>query len=249
MMKGRKFLIAGAGCLLSAVLVWIILQAIRTSMILEFGIVATNSVRTVLIWILAVAGLVAIAIGLYQLVTDTVKNSSEDRLRKSSLAYRAKTSGVKEVREQLMVMKEVRPRLSNEIDKCLEQLDDMASQFSRFDQLITSNEAETVSSARVGLEEIQNTLCANFKWVINSVIAADDDDTPETSAFYNQCTERIDRVVTANSRALDKGNQFLLEIADNISQLEVGGNTTLLDAWIDTIRAQNKQSLLLEEQR
>ena len=241
-MKGVKSLVAGVASLLLAMLIWVALNALRTSMILAIGIIATNNIGMVLLGALATVGSVAIAWGLYQLVPDIVRNSSEGKLRKSSLAYRAKSSGPKEVRAQLLIMKEARPRLAAEIDRCLEQLDDISSLFSRFDQLIRSNEAETVSSARVGLEEIERTICANFKWVINSVIAADADDTPETKVFYNQCIERIDRVVAANSRALDKGNQFLLEIADNISL--IASDTTLLDAWIETIRAQNEQSLI-----
>jgi hypothetical protein len=243
MMKRARFLFIGVGCLLMAALILVLLKSLRTTMIVEIGIIATNTLRTVIMLVFVIAGLLALAIGSYQMITGILKNSSNNRLKKSSLSYRAKTSGQKEIRNQLMVMKEVRPRLAGEIDKCLEQLDGMASQFARFDQLITSNDAEAVSGARIGLEEIEKTLCANFKWVINSSIAAAEDDSPEADAFYAQCIERIERVVGANNRALEKGNQFLLEIADNISQIGAG-NTTMLDAWIETIRAQNRQSLI-----
>jgi len=243
MFKQAKFLLVGVSCLLIALLLWAVLKSLRTSMIVEFGVVATNAIRSVLLWVFVIAGLVAIAMGLYRLITGIVRSSSKDRLKKSSLAYRAKTSGQKEVRDQLMIMKEVRPRLSSVIDVCLGQLDGMASQFARFDQLITSNDAEAVSGARIGLEEIESTLCANFKWVINSSIAAEDSDSPETDAFYDQCVDRIERVVKANNHALEKGNQFLLELADNISQIGTG-DTTMLDAWIETIRDQNKRSLV-----
>jgi hypothetical protein len=243
--KKHKFLFIGIGCLVIAALVWVIMKSARTSMIVDIGIVATNNVTKVLFWIFAVPGAIAIVIWLYQRIDAARKSSSEDRLKKSSKAYRAKTSGQKEIRDQLMIMKEVRPRLSGEIDKCLEQLDGIASQFGRFDQLITSNDAESVVGARIGFEDIEKTLCANFKWVINSGIAADDSDSPESDAFYAQCIERIERVVRANNHALEKGNQFLLEIADNISQLGRTDNTTMLDAWLQTIRDQNKQSLLI----
>lgn len=239
-MKGTKLLIVGAGCLISAVIIWILLKALRTSMIVEFGIVATNAVRTVLLGVFVAAGLVAVAIGLYQRVTDTIKNSSEDRIRKSNLAYRAKTSGVKEIREQLMILKSARPRLSGKIGKGLDQLDDMASQFARFDQLIKINDAEAVKGAMVGLKEIEGTLCTNLNFIISSVIATDDDETPETNAFYDKSADRIDEVLAANSRVLGKGNELLQEIAANVSQPEAGGDTTLSDAWIDSIRSQKQ---------
>lgn len=239
-MKGNKLLIVGLGCLLSAVLIWIVLKTLRASMIVEFGIVTTNTIRTVLLGGFVAAGLVATFIGLYLLVTDTIKNSSEDRLRKSNLAYRAKTSGPKEVREQLMILKGVRPRLSQKINECLEQLDDMASQFARFDQLIKINDAEAVKGSMVGLKEIEGTLCTNFKFIISSVIATDDDETPETNAFYDKSADRIDEVLAANSRVLGKGNELLQEIAANVSQPEAGGDTILSDAWIDSIRSQKQ---------
>jgi hypothetical protein len=242
-MKRARFLLIGTGCLLAALLAWVVLKSLRTSMIVEFGVIFANTVRSVVLWTLVTVGLVAVAIGLYQLIRGAARDSSKDKLRRSSLAYRAKTSGQKEIRDQLMIMKEVRPRLSSAIDRCLGQLDSMASQFDRFDQLITSNDADAVSGARVGLEEIESTLCANFRWVINSSIAAEDGDSPETDAFYDQCTDRIDRAVKRNDEALEKGNQFLLELADNISQTGTG-DTTMLDAWLETIRAQNKQSLI-----
>ncbi|MDO8506955.1 MAG: hypothetical protein Q7S53_00090 [bacterium] len=164
------------------------------------------------------------------------------------MAYRAKTSSPEEVREQLKIMKEMRPRLSGEIDRCLEQMDDMTSQFKRFNHLIKSNDAEAIAGAMVGLKEIEGTLYTNFRGILNYLNAADDD-VHGTNAFYDRCIERIDTVVAANSRALDKGNQFLLEIADNISQIGVGSDTILLDGWLKTIRDQNKKSLIgMEEQ-
>jgi hypothetical protein len=144
-------------------------------------------------------------------------------------------------------MKIERPKLNKEIDNCLEQLDSINRKFERFDHLIKSNEAVSVSGARVGLVEIEKTLCTNFKWVINSSIAADEDDSSIADKFYDQCRNRIRRVIDANNQSLDKGSQFLLEIADNISQIETGRNTILLDAWLETIRNQNKQSLIGDE--
>lgn len=246
-MNGVKPLMVGAGCLLSALIIWVVLKVLRTSMIVEFGIIATNTIRTVLLGAFVAAGLVAIALWLYPQVLDIIKNSSEAKFRNSSLAYRAKTSGPREIRDQLRIMKERRPRLSDAIAICLEQMDDMASQFDRFNHLIKSNDAEAMGGAMVGLKEIESTLYANFKWILNYLIAADEEDAPETNTFYDRCIERINTVVAANSRALDKGNQFLLEIADNISQIGAGGETILLDDWLKTIRDQSKKSLLLEE--
>lgn len=239
MMKRAKTLIAGIVCLLIALVIWVVMRAVRTSMIVEIGIIATNTVRGVLFWIFIALGVLLIAIGLRRLVKGIMADSSRDRLSKNSLAYRAKSSGPKEIRDQLLTMKGLRPRLSELIDKCLAQLDVIAGQLARFDQLVASNDAQGVSGARIGLEEIERTLISNFKSVINIGIAASAGESSETDA---RCTEMIKEAVAANTQALEKGNQFLLEIADNISQFV--SDTTMLDAWLKTIRDQNKLSLI-----
>jgi hypothetical protein len=215
------------------------MRAVRTSMIVQIGIIATNTVKGVLFWLFIAVGVLVTGVGLYRLVKGIREDSSRDRLTKNSLAYRAKSSGPKEIRDQLMTLKGLRPKLSELIDKCLGQLDVIAGQLARFDQLVASNDAQGVSGARVGLEEIERTLISNFKSVINIGIAASAGESSETDA---RCTEMIERAVAANAKALEKGNQFLLEIADNISKFV--SDTTMLDAWLKTIRDQNKLSLI-----
>jgi hypothetical protein len=243
MLKKIKLLFFGTGSLIIAGLISVFLKAIRVSMIISFGIVATNSISTVLVWTFILPGVSLILFGGTQVVRIAIKQSIETKLKKLSLDYRAKSSGQEEVREQLLVMKIDRPKLQAEIDDCLEQLNSINRKYGRFDQLIKSNDADAVSDSRIGLVEIEQTLVTNFKWVINTSIAADEDSSSDTDTFYDQCRKRIQQVLNANSKALDKGSQFLLDIADNISQIETG-NTTMLDAWLKTIRDQNKKSLI-----
>ena len=116
-------LIVGICCLLMALVIWIVLAAVRASMIVQIGIIATNTVRGVLFWIFIALGVLIAGIGLRRLVKGIMEDSSRDRLSKNSLAYRAKSSGPKEIRDQLLTLKGLRPRLSELIDKCLGQLD------------------------------------------------------------------------------------------------------------------------------
>jgi hypothetical protein len=239
-MKRAKILIAGVGCLLVAVLVWVVMRSTRTSMIVDIGIVATNTLSQVLFWIFMVPGAIAIAIWLYQQISAVRKSSSEDRLKKISTSYRAKESGQKEVRDQLTTMKEIWPKLSGKIDECLKQLDGINSQYDRFDHLIASNDAQAVLGGRAAFEEIEKTLVSNLKWVINIGIAADSSDSLATDT---QCIEKIERAIRENSRVLEKGNEFLNALVDNISK-GATSKTFEVDAWLKTISDQNQQSLI-----
>lgn len=213
-------------------------------MIIGIGIIATDNIKASLIWGLIIIGVILTGVGLYGFIKDIVSTSSHNKLKKNSLAYRAKDSGLEEIHDQLKIMKTTRPGLVDEIDNCLKQIVDMNGIFDRFDQLIKINDANYVSGGRVALQEIEKTLCVNFRWVINSSIAADEDESPSADKFHNQCRERIFKVTEANSLILDKGNEFLLALADNISQAGAKGNTDVLDSWMDTIHEQNKKSTI-----
>jgi len=240
-LKKSESLYIGAASLMIALLTWIVLKAVRTSMIISIGIIATNYISTGLVWLFGLIGITMTGIGLYQLI----KGSSQDRLKKSSLAYRSKTSGQEEIRDQLKIIIATRPKLRQEINDCLNQLDSVKSMYDRFNQLIKSNEAEFVSGAIVGLKEIERTVCSNLKWVINSSIAAEEDYSSATDKFYDQSRERIRQVIDANDLIIDKGNEFLLALADNISQMDASSATTLLDSWLEVIREQNEQSTIM----
>lgn len=130
--------------------------------------------------------------------------------------------------------------LSGDIDDCLGQLDRFNNIMSRFDRLITTNSADQVSGSRVGLEEIGQTLNVNFKWVINSSIAAGDD--------TSDCHRKICRAIESNNAILNKGDDFLSELADNISSDLASGITIKLDAWMRTLSEQNKNSRILGDE-
>lgn len=226
----------GIGWLMAALLVSFVLDVARNSMIISFGIIATDRIGAI-VWLFGTIGAILVSIGAYQFIRGTAL----ERMKKSSLAYRAKTSGHAEIRDQLNIMMSVRPKLRTEISECLSQLNGVKGMYARFEQLIESNDADFVSGAIAGLKDIEQTVCSNLKWVINSSIATEEDAKEE---FYVESRERIHQVVEANRLVLEKGNDFLLNIADNISQLEASGTTVLLDSWLQVIREQNRKSLI-----
>lgn len=245
MLKKMRIILIGAAILMAGVILTIIMNFVRSSMILSMGIIATNQIQSAVKWIFSIVGGSITCIGLSQFVISTVKRAKQYLIVKKGQSFRSKTSSTGEIRDQLKIMKNYRTGLSDDIDDCLRQLDQIDSILSRFDQLITTNTADAVSGSKVGLEEIRQTLNANFKWVINSSIAAGNGSSNATE----QCRDKIQRAIGANSRVLEEGEKFLSELADNISKDDASGVTVKLNAWMKTISEQNKQSRILGDEK
>ena len=153
-------------------------------------------------------------------------------------------------RDQLIEIQVKRPKLAGDIDQCLEQLSAVGRLLDRFEVLVKTNgiAAKPIEGAKDALKAIEETLCVNFRWVINLSIAADEDGHPATDRFYDQCRQRIQHALYANRTALNKGGDFLIALADNISQVAKQINSdrhsSLIDAWIKTIEEQNEQSTI-----
>lgn len=233
-------LIAGVISALLSLLVWFIMQALRASLIVQLGIIGANNVRLIPTAILGVLGLILIILGLIGLIRDMKEASSKKKLQEIGLDYRSKDSGPQEIRQQLGLMLSQRPVLAAKIDRCIAQLDEIVQQLDRFDRLIKINEASALSDAREALEETERTICSNLKWIINSSVAASDHD----AAALARLDENILEVTAVNKTLLDKDEEFLLDLADHLSQVKGEGQTFQLDAWRETIGSLNQKSLM-----
>lgn len=232
-----RLLIFGICSLILAFLVWLILQLFRVSMIVGFGIIATNTIDRVLVLFFVLIGVASVFVSLFPKVQYFITSFNRNRLKKISLSYRAKSSGPEEIREQLKIMKLERPKLAKEINNCLKLLDRIDSEFERFDQLIDSNEATYISTAREGLEEIEQILCGNLKKVINRSIIVDDDNSVALDVFYDQYRGEITSIIEKSNGLLDKGDDLLIDIVDSINRKGSDGITIQLDSWRQVIRS------------
>ncbi len=240
MFAKRGFLVAGIVGVIISITLWFVMQACRASLIVQLGIIGANNVRLIPTLALLAVSLVLILIGLPDAVKYIKSNLSKKKLQDLDSQYRSKDSGPEEIREQLDLMMSQRTVLAGKIDRCIAQLDEIEQQLNRFDRLIKINEAGALSEAREALEETQGTVCSNLKWVINSSVAASDHDP----SANNRLGEIIDEVIAVNKALLNKDEEFMLDLADHLSQVKDDGNTFQLDAWRETISSLNQKSLM-----
>ena len=234
----RGFLIAGAIGIILSIIAWFAMQAYRASLIVTLGIIGANNARLIPSLVFLAVSLVFILIGLPAVIKDIRSKTAEKRLHDLGSQYRSKHSGPEEIREQLSLVMGQRTELTGKIDKCISQLDEIEKQLDRFDRLIKINEAGALADAREALEETQRTICSNFKWIINSSVAASEHD----QVAINRLAENIREVIEVNEALLDKDEEFLLDLADHLSQIKGEGQTFQLDAWRETISSLNQNS-------
>ena len=230
-----------------SLLLGLVVSASKTNLIIRQGIVAAE--RAILLaWLLpAIPGLLLLVPAVVSHVRERERKAAvKPQDSRFSRAFLTRSN----VRQQLIEVQVKRPKLAGDVDQCLEQLSAVGRLLDRFDALVKTNglAARPVEGARVALKAIEETLCSNFRWVINLSIAADEDGSAVTDRFYDQCRQRIRHALGANRTALDKGGDFLIALADNISQvvgqLNADRHSSLIDAWIKTITEQNQQSTI-----
>ena len=245
--RKSKAPIAGIVFFALALLLWLAMSAARGNMIIRLGVVATD--RAILAaWLLpALIGFLFLVPGLVSLARGRKKKAArKEQDHRFSRAFLTRSN----TREQLIEVQVKRPKLAADVEQCLEQLSAVGRLLDRFDVLVKTNgiAAKPIEGAKVALKAIEETLCSNFRWVINLSIAADEDGSALTDRFYDQCRQRVRYALDANRTALDKGGDFLIALADNISQVAQQINSdrqsSLIDAWIKTITDQNRQSTI-----
>jgi len=249
MRRGIAWLLAIPGTFL-IISVWLIFIPILfdKDSIMKYGIGMNSFLSICCLLIFSVPGVLLAA----PLVKSIMRSRSERIIPALPEARPNRAFPIKKAsttRQQLVEIQAKRPKLGEEINRSLAQLGTVEQLLDNFDMLMQVNgiAAKPIEGAKAALNAIEETLCANFRWVINLSIAAGD--LPEdTDHFYDQCRLRIRYALDANRTALDKGGDFLIALADNISQVAKQINSdrhsTLIDAWIKTIEDQNEQSTI-----
>lgn len=237
--KRYPVLIGAAGIVISIV-AWCIIQASRTSLVIKFGIIGANNIQNFTFWGIFTVSILLVIVGLPGLIKEYKNDLAERKMSTLTLNYRSKKSGPEEIREQLVLMQDQRFEIKEKIGICITQIDEIENQVDRFSHLIKINEAESLASAKEAIEETQHTVCSNLRWVINSNIAVSENDT----AALGKLSDNINKVIELNKGLIEKDEEFLLTIADYLSQVNGTDQTFQLDAWRQAIKTMNQQSLM-----
>lgn len=239
-MSKKYPVIVGVVGIIISVITWYIMQANRTSMVIKFGIIGANNIQKFSFLGILIISILFIIIGLPGLIKEYKYNLAERKMSSISLNYRSKKSGPEEIREQLVLMQDQRFEIKEKIGICITQMEEIEDQVERFSHLIKINEAESLTSAIEAIEETRDTVCSNLRWIINSNIAVSEKDT----VAFDKLGENINKVIQLNKALIDKDEEFLLTIADYLSQVEDEEQTFQLDAWRETIKTMNQKSLM-----
>ena len=230
----------GAIGIVIAIITRYIMQASRTSMVIKFGIIGANNIQKYSFLVIFIISILILIIGLPGLIKEYKNNLAERKMSSISLNYRSKKSGPEEIREQLVLMQNQRVEIKEKVGICITQIDEIEDQVDRFRHLIKINEAESLNSAIEAIEETRDTVCSNLRWIINSNIAVSDNDT----TALNKLGENMNKVIVLNKALIDKDEEFLLTVADFLSQVDDKEHTFQLDAWRDAIKNMNQKSLM-----
>jgi Protein involved in chromosome segregation, interacts with SMC proteins len=214
--------------------------ALRTSLVIKFGIIGADKIQKIPPLAILFVSIILIIIGLPGLIKYYKNDLAEKKVSNIALNYRSKKSGPEEIREQLVLMQDQRPEIREKVSICINQIDEIESQAERFNHLIKINEAESLASAMEAIDETQDTICSNLKWIINSNIAVSEKD----KEAFNKLNGNIDKVIGLNKALIEKDEEFLLSIADYLSQIKDEDQTFQLDAWRETIKMLNQKSLM-----
>lgn len=239
-MSKRYPVFIGAAGIVISIITWYVMRAGRTSLVIKFGIIGADNIQKFSFLGIFAVSILLIIIGLPGLIKEYKSNLAEKKMNTIALSYRSRKSGPEEIREQLVLMKEQRFEIKDKIGICITQIDEIEDQVERFSHLIKINEAESLTSAKEAIEETQDTVCSNLRWIINSNIAVSEKDT----AALGKLGDNINKVIELNKALINKDEEFLLTIADYLSQVDGNDETFQLDAWRETIKTMNQKSLM-----
>ncbi|MFV0485321.1 MAG: hypothetical protein ACK5MU_03825 [Candidatus Saccharimonadales bacterium] len=234
----------GLGLIALGIVALVIVKTAETAIVIGLGI-RVFSILSIVPYIAVAAGIVATGVGIIPTVRARLAKSAEDRRieqekmaeSKSTLSYSAKTYDPADIRRMLIKLKEQRPDLASEIDKCESQMDSMDHRQERLKNLLDLNEADYLRNTEELLNEVEQFICKNFRKVINRGIVSemDDDAVFAGDEKYSTHVELIQAVLKSNQVELDNIKKFLADLADLISEQNDNSQTTL-EAWMKVIR-------------
>jgi Protein involved in chromosome segregation, interacts with SMC proteins len=232
--------IIGTVGVVMSVITWYIMRASRTSLVIKYGIIGADDIQKYSFLVILIISILFIIIGMPGLIKEVRNNRAERKMSTMTLNYRSKKSGPEEIREQLVLMQDQRFEIKDKIGICITQIDEIENQMDRFGHLIKINEAESLTSAIEAIEETRDTVCSNLRWIINSNIAVSEKD----AATLNKLSENINKVIELNKALIEKDEEFLLTIADYLSQIDDKEQVFQLDVWCEVIKKMNQKSLM-----
>ena len=240
----KKTLAAGLTLLCLAIIGFIVPRAMRTTIILELGIVMANNLNMLYI---PFAALSAITLAFAFIPA---------RRRPASYVPEIETKvpgkdtlEPDNVREMLKECQEKHPSYWDLYNECMRQIGLIKEQQDSFEKLIQLNNAGFLHDAISTLRLAEQTILRNLMTAVNRGIVEKTDqmiDTDKEIDFKNL----LQRVISANEKVFDTNQRFLIRASTAVSskRMEQQSNADT-EAWIQALEGLVLPSDIFDEKR
>jgi hypothetical protein len=230
----KKPLAAGLTFLGLAVIGFILPRALRTTIILEMGIIIANN----LVWLFvpfAALAVIMLAFAFIPAPTRSIKNIARYAQENENTAPYTSPLEPEKVRAMLKECQEKHPGYASMYSECMRQINHIKEQQDSFEKLIHLNNADYLHEAESTLKLAEQTILRNLLTAANRGIVEKTDrmiDSKNEINFKNL----IERVLGANEKVFETNQRFLIRASSVISSKRAGTSSNAdTEAWINAL--------------
>lgn len=212
----------------------------ETAIIISLGIHAVSFLTTAAGFAIGIGG-TSFVLSFVPQIKQRLEQGRENRLLRAKIAsdnedtadYEADSLNPEKVRVRLLQLKSKNPNLTEIMEVCLVQKDEIDKYQGQLDKLIQANEALYLNDIPAVLDSAEERMCANFRDIINCCLLVEDNN--KSISERNQ--RIVDEAVQANSEELNAVAVLLdrsVEYINNYNRKGISDRSEL-DAWIKTM--------------
>ena len=237
----KLFRIIGAFLTVIGVIGLAIAHIASPSLIVSIGIRTIQTLKIAGI-IVSIIGLSSITTSLIPAVKNLIDHNTHQKKLKNTIAEKQKTfdeyakdslNPIK-TRERLLDLQENNPQLTNIVERCINQMNQMDALQDRYTKLLEANDATYLNDTVSAINDAETRLCRNIRNIINCCILVEDG-TSQLSDFDN---EIINKSFSENEKELTHTSTLIHYAVKYINDYQQNGVTdmTELKAWIDVMK-------------
>ena len=213
-----------------AAISYIVPRAMRTSIILEMGILAANGLN----WLFAPFTALS-AITLVFAFLPTKKPTASQWLEIENNTPSVDILSPDNVRTMLEECRDKHPAYRALYDDCITQINRIKEQQDSFEKLIQLNNAGFLHDAISTLQLAEQTILRNLMTAVNRGIVEQTDDKIDTDRELD-FKNLLEQVADANERVFDTNQRFLIRASTAVSSKGMGHSSNAdTEAWIKAL--------------
>ena len=230
----KKTFAAGLTFLGLAVIEYILPRALRTSIILERGIVMANNLN----WLyvpFVVLSVIMLVLAFIPAPNLSAKKGARDAQENENTAPHTDILKPDKVHAMLKECQEKHPGYAGLYSDCMRQISHIKEQQDSFEKLIQLNNAGFLHDAISTLKLAEQTILRNLMTAVNRGIVEKTDrmiDKEKEISFNNL----LERVLGANEKVFETNQRFLIRASSVVSSKRAGTSSSAdTEAWIQAL--------------